>query len=138
MMKKILLADSQSIFCLGIKQILNNNKGFCIVDVAMNAEELENKILSQNPDILFIDFETVADFKSENLQLFKSQYPEIKIIIISAQRNKEIISGILKYGINHFLTKDCDAEDIVDALESAVANEKYYSPYILDILVSKK
>ncbi len=131
---KILIADNQLIFCEGIKHILQNNPDFEIVGFADDKQELYQKIKEQKPNLLIIDFDNVLDFEITNFKEIKSIFSDIKTLVITANKSKDLIQKILKSGIINFIQKDCTIEEFQNALKATVPGEKYFCGYVMDIL----
>ena len=137
-MDKILLADNNTVYGEGIKYLLQGNEDFSIVDLASNKTELISKLKIQIPDIIIIDIDTVNGIEKEDLSKLLQEYPDIGILVLTSNKNKETIYNILKSGIKNFISKDCNTDEFLSALKATSANEKYFSSYILDVLLSKK
>lgn len=135
---KILIADTQIIFREGIKTILQNNPDIEIIGFAADKQGLFQKIKEHKPDLILIDFDNVLDFEIENIKEIKSTFPDIKILVIAANKSKEAINKILKSGIKNFIQKDCTIEEFQNALKATVSDEKYFCEYVLDIILNNK
>ncbi|HEX3025504.1 MAG TPA: response regulator transcription factor, partial [Chitinophagaceae bacterium] len=53
------------------------------------------------------------------------EYASIKIIIISLYHHKHLVLELLKYGVKGFVTKNIEAEELVNAI-SLVYNNQFY------------
>jgi len=137
-MQTILLADTQNLYCTGVKHILQGNIDFCIIDVAKSRDAIYQQTALNKPDILIIDFDTISDFKTEEFTTLKNKFPELKIAVLTANRNKETVYKILKQGIIHYVSKDCDADEFLNALNAIAGNEKYFCGFVLETLLNKK
>ena len=137
-MNTVLVADGQEICCLGILHILQANADFKFLDYTSTSEDLFNKISALTPDILLIDIDTLSNFKPEDLTTIKQKYSGLKVCVISANTNKDNIYKLLELGVTNYIVKDCDVEELKMALNATANNQKYYSSFILDVLVNKK
>ena len=137
-MKNILIADSQAIFCEGIKSVLSNKNDFEIKNVVSNKNDLYLNLKSFAVDILILDFETTEGFEISDFSILKVAYPKLSVFVINANKNKEIIYKVLKSGVKNYILKDSDIREFEDALKALCLNEKYFSKYITDVLISKK
>jgi two-component system, NarL family, nitrate/nitrite response regulator NarL len=137
-MEKILLADNNTVYGEGIKYLLHDSEDFSIIDFAKNKSELLGKIKILNPDILILDLDSVADINRDDISKLIREYPQTVLLVISSNKNKEAIYNILKSGIKNFIIKDCKTDEFLAALYAASAREKYFSSYIVDVLLNKK
>ena len=59
-----------------------------------------------------------------NAQLQK-QYPDLRVVILSTHANDRLIASLIKDGAHGYLTKNCDKQELTDAL-NMVHNAGYY------------
>ena len=137
-MKQIFIADGFPLFSLGIQALFNADAEFRVNEYANSFNEACNKIKECQPDILLIDFETLTDFSVEEFTFFKRQNSKIQICVISNSKNKELILKILKTGITTFISKNCDLDELKAALSSTIIKEKFFSDFVMDILLDSK
>jgi len=50
---------------------------------------------------------------------------------------RRFVTGILNAGASGYLTKNCSFEELVSAVRNVVANKKYLSPEISDIVIEE-
>ncbi len=133
----ILIADSQFLIVEALKSLISKDDKYNIAGSTDNSYEL-NKILVQgNIDLLITDFMTI-DYKDiTDLGKIKTQFPAIKILVLTDIVKKENINELTKAGINTIIYKTSDKEELFAALEACVKGKKYYSGEILDILLEQ-
>lgn len=113
MKKKILIADGSTYMRNVLKDILTRNDYDVVGDVA-NMEDVlkESKILT--PEIITLDL-TMHGFQGvESIKIFKSQYPMIKIIVVSVLGQQELVIEALKAGATEFLLKPFQTEMVLE------------------------
>ena len=137
-MKKIIISDGQPLFCEGIIKVIENINGFKILNSVSSKIDLFDCLNSSEADILIIDFETTNGFEITDFSLLKIAHPKLKILVINANKNKDIVYKVLKTGVVNYVLKDCDINDFEEALNATKSKEKYFSKYIIDVLLNKK
>jgi DNA-binding NarL/FixJ family response regulator len=60
--------------------------------------------------------------------------PNIRIILISAEANKEFIAAGIKAGIAGYVLKDIDKEALINAIRTVIKGERYFSPDVMTIV----
>ncbi len=134
-MVRILIADSQYLVREGLKAILATQPDFQVVGEVEDAKQLRATAESIRPDVIILDYHPESPFPEswweDTLGLIQ-HYP---FLIISQDHNRSRITQILERGVNAFLTKYCDQEEIISAIRAAVRSEKYFCTKILDILI---
>ncbi len=134
-MISVLLADSQFLIREGLKTIVAAQSDMEVVGESASPERLFEALQQHKPDLLIIDHDTM-DFEQEDqweqwLKLVSTQ----RVLIISQDQQRARITKLLEKGVNAFLTKCCDEEEIVSAIRAAVKGEKYFCNKVLDILI---
>lgn len=137
-MHKILIADGQMLFCLGVTQALQNVNNFVIAGTAATQKELFSELESVAPEILLIDFDTVADFRVEEFEKIRLKYPQLHICVINSSKNPDIVYKVLKYGIINYIPRECDDEELRNALKATMKREKLFGSFVVGVLLNKK
>lgn len=130
--------EGQSLFRQGIKAILNQWPEFEMVfeceDGISIIQQLKECITL--PDVMLIDlplspFKQLA-YKGLNItrDLIKT-FPEIKIIILSANDDEHFISDLIENGAHGYLVKNCKMEELYEAIFSVYNNGTYINEQTL-------
>lgn len=133
----ITVADSQYLIRLGIKHLLSKHGQFRIVSEAEDDEELSEQLPQHRPDVVILDYNQPTAFEKETITRIKQLSPSTNILIISDDEDKSSIYQVLQSGVNSFLTKSCDEEEIVDAVKATAKGEKFFCTRILDYLIER-
>ena len=135
---KIAIADPVFLVREGFKKIIENKKHLKLISEISEGKDLWIKLENSNPDILILDYKNNGFLKLEDVPKIKEAYPSLKIIIISNDNKKEDILNIIKNGVNSYLTKECADDEIFNAIDSVLKNEKFFCNKILDIILEKQ
>ncbi len=133
----VLLADSQYLIRLGLRHLLEGRHEYKIVSEATNKEELLNKISHLQPKVVILDHRQHLEFNQEIFQQIKTIAPSTNVLIISDDSEKENIYNLLESGINSFLTKQCDEEEIINAINATAKGDKFFCGKVLNFLLEK-
>ena len=135
---KILIADSHTLTREGTKYLLTSKNDFNVVGEAMDSSELLTLIPKTNPDILIIDFNIPEHFSIKDIAYVKEKYPCISILVITTNTNKADIINVLNYGINAYILKECDEEEIIQAIYSSARKEKFFCKRVISAVLEKE
>jgi DNA-binding NarL/FixJ family response regulator len=133
----IILADRQYLIRTGLKSLFAGKEHLKIVGEASNEAELMDQLRQKPADLVILDHNQPNSFSKETVERLKTDFPNTNILIISADNHKESIYEILEKGINSFLTKSCDGDEIIDAVKAAAKGEKFFCTRVLDYLLEK-
>ena len=133
---KILIADNNYLARRGMKSLLAENKNLQCVAEAKNYEELLEKAKIFQPDLLIIDYSTA--FRMEQLQQFLKKRTNLKVLSITPPQTKGNINKAFNAGILSCLLKDCDEEEIIEAIYKTAKGEKFLCGKIMNVIISEE
>ena len=133
----IVIADNQYLVRQGLKCLLKKQSNIELLEEVTDEEELLEVLKEVNPDVIIMDYNQEGAFSTETVAKVKAVSPAINMLIISADDHKESIYQVLEYGVNSFITKTCDEEEIIDAVKAASKKEKFFCTKVLDYLLEK-
>ncbi len=134
----VAIADTEFLMRKGLKALIDEQSTFNFVAEATTDKDLK-KMLSQNAiDVLIIDHCCDTCFSLASIQTIKINYPQIGILVISHQKSAEEIKKVIDLGIKNYLLKDCDEQEIIDAIKSCAEGKKYFCGQIIDVLLEKE
>jgi DNA-binding NtrC family response regulator len=114
--KVFLIEDNQTEGML-LKLALSSNPDLDIEHFT-NAKDMFEKI-TEKPSIALVDINLPDINGLELIQKLKVQLPEIKIIVISAQRDVDMIAQIQEEGVYNYLVK---SEGVLAYLKKVIAD----------------
>lgn len=114
--KVFLIEDNQTEGML-LKLALSSNPDLDIEHFT-NAKDMFEKI-NEKPSIALVDINLPDINGLELIQKLKVQLPEIKIIVISAQRDVDMIAQIQEEGVYNYLVK---SEGVLAYLKKVIAD----------------
>lgn len=123
----IVLADDHIGFRRELRKILEEIPGIKVMGEAGNRRELFELLEKSAPKMVILDI-SMPDLRGgEGTQLIKSRYPEIKVLILVMDQEREYLSYGLAAGAAGILPKQYVAGEISRAI-SAVRQGKIYLP----------
>ncbi|MCX6120815.1 MAG: response regulator [Ignavibacteriales bacterium] len=112
-MKALIVDDSlESRMLLG--KILSKEFGAEIVEAA-NGEEAIKKISSENPDVVFLDYEMPTMNGKDTLIAIRSNRAtrNLPVVIVTSHSEMVLVKELLKYKVSLYLVKPISAEYLV-------------------------
>lgn len=91
---------------------------------------LASEISHADADIAVVNTDCSADRIADLISLIGESAPGIRIIALSAHRDRRMISRAFEAGAVGYVLTDCAFEDIPAALAAAIRNEQFVSPAI--------
>ncbi len=133
----VAIADSQYLIRVGLRLLLTENDEVELVGEAASKSSLFQLLEHQKPQVLIFDYNHPNTFDKDDLMKIKSISPNTGILIISADNDRQSIYDVLEQGVNAFLTKECDEDEIFKAIKATANREKFFCHKILEFLLEK-
>ncbi|MEZ4826314.1 MAG: response regulator transcription factor [Bacteroidia bacterium] len=132
---KIGTADDHSLFRIGLSSLLEENPDFKIVLQASNGNALIRDIPDTKPDIILLDLNMPVMDGMEAAGIIKTEYPEIRLIALSGYDKEEFILRMIEMGINGFLNKNSEPEEVEMAIYSVMENGFYFNDHVSRVIL---
>ncbi len=134
---KIIIADSHFLSRKGLAILLEENTDFILLSEALSISDLVNQAKFYQPDLIIIDY-TSANFSLENIKQIVKKYPKTHLLAITDLQSNISIAKALNYGVTSHLLKDCDQDEIVEAIYKTAKGETFMCGKIASaVLVDK-
>jgi DNA-binding NarL/FixJ family response regulator len=104
---------------------------------AVSTSDLINQSKFYKPDLIIIDY-TSVNYSLDGLSQIVKKYPKAKLLAITELQSNEVISKGLKIGITSHLLKDCDEDEIIEAIYKTAKGEKFICGKIANAVLQEK
>ncbi len=126
----ICIGDNHEIFREGIKALLTSSDQFEVICEGEDGRDIISAVKKFRPDILLLDLSMPKMNGLHVIKSLKSQYLDIKIIILTLHDTEEYIHAALEAGANGYLLKDSCYGDLKEALLAVMKNQTPLSPSV--------
>ena len=106
---KVLLVDDHSIVRNGLRMLLELDHRFEICGEASTLSEAIIMSCNTNPDVILLDFKLPDGDGIIGCNNIKKQYPNIKIIILTAYAHDHIVIEAIRSGADGYLLKNIES-----------------------------
>ena len=132
---KILLADDHNLVRTGFKKILESFEQFDVIAEAENGSEVFKLLDAKKPDLLLLDYNMPGMNGVEITEKIRATDEEIKIIIITMHDNETIILDAVGAGINGYLYKEAEMEELEHAINEVMKGKDYFSEGVKEKII---
>ncbi|MEM1144783.1 MAG: response regulator transcription factor [Pseudomonadota bacterium] len=131
-MYQILVADDHPMIREAIaSQITDNFEDTTVAE----AEDLASAMsyAEQNPDtdLILLDLNMPGMEGLNGIVSLRSNYPDIPVVVVSAEEDKNIVLNAVTYGAVGFITKSMSREKITEAIRQILDGQIYLPPDII-------
>ena len=127
---RILLADDHALVRAGIRSLLEQLPDVQVVGEADDGLAALASIATANPAILLVDIAMRGLGGLDVAQRVASEFPLVKVIILSMHANEEYVMQALRAGAVGYLLKGSAALELELAIRAVARGETYLSPAI--------
>ncbi|MGI1660224.1 MAG: response regulator [Desulfitobacterium sp.] len=110
---KVLLVDDHSIVRDGLKLILQLSDQIEVCGEAGNLQETLLMIEKVKPDVILLDFKLPDGDGVSGCTRIKSQFPRVKIIILTAYSQDHLVLETIRSGADGYLLKNIKSEELI-------------------------
>lgn len=131
----ILLADDHKIVRDGLRALLENQPDMKVIAEAENGRTAVQLARQKRPQVVIMDI-SMPDLNGiEATRQMIRELPDIKVIALSMHSDRRYILRMFRAGAVGFLLKDCAFEELVSAINTAIADQPYVSPSIAGVII---
>lgn len=123
---KVYLADDHQMLIEGMKAVIKTNANFEVVGFSLNGVNLVDNAIEAKTDILVMDINMPEKDGLQVLKELSKSKMFFKVIILSSYDDLKLVREVIKLGAKGYLTKQCVAESIVEALNEVQSGEEYF------------
>ncbi|CAD5108326.1 response regulator transcription factor ErdR [Zestomonas carbonaria] len=127
---EILIADDHPLFRSALQQALTLGLGpdVRLVEVASIAE-LEARLGEKADwDLVLLDLNMPGAYGFSGLVLLRGQYPQIPVVMISAQEDASVVARSREFGASGFIPKSSSLETIQEAVRQVLDGDAWWPP----------
>lgn len=124
-MISVLIADKNYLSRLGLYTLLSASSNF-EVDYTEdeNFESLVSCIQKNKPKLLVLDFQSLG-FNSKQISTLTKTFKRLQILAITDYMSRSEMQSALDSGVRSYLLKECDKEEIIEALHATHNGERF-------------
>ncbi len=133
---RITIADYNYLSRIGLKCHIKSRKSWELVSEVADGKLLIEDLKLRTPDVLIIDFASET-FHIDLLRQIQEEFRHTYVLAITPRQDKNTVLKAMNYGVTSYLLKECDAEEIEQAIEQTAKAKKFVCSKVLDQLVNE-
>jgi DNA-binding NarL/FixJ family response regulator len=135
---RVALVDDHALVRDGIKALLAVMAPLEVVGEAENGADAIELVGRCQPDLLLVDI-SLRDMNGLELtRVLRSQYPSLKVLVLSMYDNNEYVSESVRAGASGYVLKNSPSREIIAAIEAIASGGTFYSAEIAQRLIADK
>jgi len=134
-MIQLLIAEDHAIMRAGLKQLFIHSDKINVVAEAVNGAETLQRLRHGGVDVLLLDMSMPGICGEDLITRIHAQHPALPILVLSMHNEIQIVQRALHAGAVGYLTKDQDAEVLLEAVTRVGAGHRYIDPLLAERMV---
>lgn len=131
---KVYIADDHTLFRKAMVSMIETFKGVDSVKDAENGKELLALVKQTAPDVAIVDLQMPVMDGVETCEQILGKYPDVKLIILTMHDSEKYILHMMEMGVNAFLLKNTEPEELELAINSVVEKDFYHNDLVASVL----
>jgi two-component system response regulator NreC len=133
----VLVADDHRIMREGIRSMLEKENDMKFLAAAEDGRNVVRLARELDPDVIIMDV-CMPNMNGVSATIaILSEFPKMKVIALSALKDRRVVLNMLKAGALGYLVKECSFKELSQAIRAVMANKTYFSSAVTDILVDE-
>ena len=142
-MTTVIIAEDQKLLRESFKNIIENNSDIKVIACATNGKEAYDLCKEYKPDVVLMDLSMPICSGTESTKLIKSEFPSIKVLILTASNDKSDVTDAISNGADGYILKDISTEELIQSIKSAslglgIITKDILNPILLKITMQNK
>ncbi len=133
-MIRVALVDDHIFIREGLKQFLSQHIDMRVVAEAANGKEALELARSGDIDVMLMDISMPDQSGVDALASIKARFPELPVLILSGYPELHYATHLLRQGASGYLNKECDPDEVVQAIRTVFRGRKYITPAVAELL----
>jgi two-component system, NarL family, response regulator NreC len=132
---KIILADDHAMLRHGLSKSFQNEKDMEVIAQAKDGRTTVELAKELSPNVVIMDIGMPDLNGIEATRQIVKECPKVKVIALSMHSSKNFIIEMFKAGASGYLLKDCEFDELINAIRLVMNDKTYISPAISDVVV---
>lgn len=132
----LILVDDHPLYRIGLRDIIKKHlpEANILAEYESGIDLLENLENLPTPDILLLDIIMPGISGIKTAKIIREKYPDIKIVMLSAEVSKEYIEVLLDIGVAGYLNKLAAEDVLINAIKEVLSGNQFWGQTVSKIL----
>lgn len=132
---KVGLVEDHQLVRDGIRSLIEGADNIEVVAEACSARGMLDQLKKCDPDILLVDISLPEISGIDLARIITSEYPKIRVIMLSMHTGQEFIFNSLKNGAKGYLHKSISRDELIEAIKEVYNGNEYFSKEVSGIIL---
>ncbi|MBS0554730.1 MAG: response regulator transcription factor, partial [Proteobacteria bacterium] len=121
----------------GFRELLAEELDFRVSFEAATGEEAMERLRENDTDVLLLDLSLPGLSGVDVLRAARQRFEALRIVVLSGFPEDRYALAMIRNGADGYLCKDCDREQLVQAIRTVAQGRRYLSPRTAELLAEE-
>ena len=131
---RVLIVDDHRLLRDGLAALLAQAEDIEVVGSVPSGEQAISVFPSMKPDVILMDIMMGGMTGIEATRWVKEQDNNVRVILISSEIKKELVTAGIQCGIDGYLPKDVDLNVLTEAIRTVKGGGRYFNEAITNLV----
>lgn len=131
-MARAIIADDHPLFRSALRQALSNTLGSDVLEAESFPDLLKLLQQQRQVELLFLDLNMPGNRGLTGLTTIRNQFPDILVLIVSANEDIDVIQRAIDYGASAYIPKSAPLPTLMLAVEAVLDGDSWLPEHLLD------
>ena len=136
-MIRILIADDHVVVAEGLKHLIEAQADLQVVAIVGDGRQAVQRTEELQPDVVIMDLSMPELNGADATRVLLEKDPGRRVIVLSMYAEHEYVRRALRSGALGYVVKRSAGKDVVDAIRSVHAGQRYISPLVAEAVVEQ-
>lgn len=133
-MIRVAIVDDHAIVRTGLREFLGSQVDLRVTGEAANGREALDLVRAGDLDVLLLDLGMPDQSGVDALAAVRARAPTLPVLILSGFPEAHYATTLLRQGAAGYLNKECDPDEIVQAIRTVALGRRYITPAVAELL----
>jgi DNA-binding NarL/FixJ family response regulator len=134
---RILLVDDHETVRAGLRALLHETPGLCLLDDIPPGADVLEAVLEQRANLVILDLSISASGLTV-LRRLKSRVPEVAVIVFTRHRSVDYVQDAIAAGADAYVLKQSPFAVVRAAIAATARGERYFDPALENVDTAAK
>jgi len=127
---RLLLVDDHEVVRIGLRAVLNNNRGITVVGEAGSKVAAVRAVKRLRPDIVLMDVRLPDGSGVEACRDILSKYPATRVIFLTSFTDEDSVLAAVLAGAQGYILKNIDSSLLIRSIHSVCKGQSILNPAV--------
>jgi DNA-binding NarL/FixJ family response regulator len=133
----VLIADDHPIFRRGLREVIEAAPSLTLVAQVEDGETAWALIQQHRPQVAVLDIDMPGRDGLAVAKAVKEAGLSVAVVLLTMHRNERLFNRALDLEVDGFVLKDSAVTEIVSAIRSTAAGQRYITPLLTEFLLNR-